>query len=203
MPPESQNFFSGKPPPAEGADRILDGVSHQLRTPLAAITGALDLLVDTPLTPEQCRYVEIIRSASQSLLGVVDSLAAAASPRSEPVAPGLLVLNPEQIGALQEEGLLEALTGLFIEMAGPTIDAMASALEKGDAGALSSGAHLLKGSAVNFGAERVVALCQEIEQRSASRPERNAMQHLLETLRAEYEQVETALKNLSEAPAHQ
>jgi HPt (histidine-containing phosphotransfer) domain-containing protein len=104
----------------------------------------------------------------------------------------LPVLNPEQMGVLREEGLVEALTELFKEMAGGTMDAMAAALESGDLRELSSKAHLLKGSAVNFGADRLVAVCQEIEQ-SAISLDKATLEKLLDAVRAEYQLVSEAL----------
>ncbi len=104
----------------------------------------------------------------------------------------LPVLNPEQMGILREEELLESLTVLFLEMAGTTIDAMVAALEAGDIRGLSSKAHLLKGSAVNFGADRLVAVCQEVEQ-SAARLKEPTLQKLLDAVQAEYQLVRQAL----------
>ena len=107
-------------------------------------------------------------------------------------APLLPVLNPEQMGMLREEGLLESLTVLFKEMAGTTIDAMAVALDSGDTRELSAKAHLFKGSAVNFGADRLVAVCQEIEL-SADRLDKASLEKLLDAVRAEYQLVSEAL----------
>jgi len=112
--------------------------------------------------------------------------------QNTPNDPALAVLNPEQMGILRDEGLLESLTVLFEEMAGSTIEAMAAALEAGDTRGLSSKAHLLKGSAVNFGADRLVAVCQELEQ-SAAGLEKPELQRLFEAIRTEYQLVSEAL----------
>jgi HPt (histidine-containing phosphotransfer) domain-containing protein len=112
--------------------------------------------------------------------------------QDHPESSSLPVLNPEQLGMLREEELLEALKELFKEMASPTIEAMAAALESGELRELSSKAHLLKGSAVNFGADRLVAVCQEIEQ-SASRLDKASLEKLLDAVRVEYQLVSEAL----------
>ncbi|MEM6578735.1 MAG: ATP-binding protein [Pseudomonadota bacterium] len=48
--------------------RFLAMISHEMRTPLTGILGTLDLLDETPLTKEQCEYLEIIQRAAQQLL---------------------------------------------------------------------------------------------------------------------------------------
>ncbi|MCG5538662.1 ATP-binding protein [Halorhodospira sp. 9622] len=53
---------------------FLAAVSHDLRTPLNAVVGFTGLLEDTRLDDEQRRYVELCRTASQTLLGLVDTL---------------------------------------------------------------------------------------------------------------------------------
>ncbi len=107
---------------------------------------------------------------------------------------GLAVLNPEQLGLLQEEGLLETLAPLFSRTASATLDEMATALAAGDAGMLSAHAHRLKGSAVNFGAERFVALCEEIELSSETLAP-GPLRRLLDAARAEYRHIEKALED--------
>lgn len=48
--------------------RFLGMISHEMRTPLNAILGTVDLLEETELTEEQRRYRRIIQSAGQQLL---------------------------------------------------------------------------------------------------------------------------------------
>jgi len=63
---------------AENADRaktaFLGTVSHELRTPMAGILGLLEILKDTPTTPEQTRYLEQIRSAAVLLLELLEDM---------------------------------------------------------------------------------------------------------------------------------
>jgi PAS domain S-box-containing protein len=49
-------------------------ISHELRTPVSAVVGHLDLLRDDPLTPDQVRSVEVAERNAHRLLGLVDDL---------------------------------------------------------------------------------------------------------------------------------
>ncbi|MBK1725498.1 PAS domain-containing protein [Halorhodospira neutriphila] len=53
---------------------FLNAVNHDLRTPLNALTGFLELLADSPLAAEQRRHLELCRSAAKRLRGLIDTL---------------------------------------------------------------------------------------------------------------------------------
>lgn len=61
--------------PSESKDQeLIAKVSHEIRTPLSGIVGFADLLKDSNLTASQKDQVEAIRSASKSLMGIVNEL---------------------------------------------------------------------------------------------------------------------------------
>jgi signal transduction histidine kinase len=68
---------TGQRDEARARDDRVAALGHELRTPLTSMTGFIELLEDGgagPLTPEQARYLEIVRRAAERLQGLVGEL---------------------------------------------------------------------------------------------------------------------------------
>jgi PAS domain S-box-containing protein len=59
---------------ARSKSEFLANVSHEVRTPLNGVLGMTELLMHTPLTPEQREYAEGIRSSGETLLAIVNDV---------------------------------------------------------------------------------------------------------------------------------
>ncbi len=63
---------------AEAGDRakarFLANVTHEMRTPLSGVIGTTDLLLETPLAPDQRTYANAVRRSAAAMLDLVDEI---------------------------------------------------------------------------------------------------------------------------------
>lgn len=59
---------------SEARSEFLAAMSHEIRTPMSGVLGLVDLLATEPLTQQQKKYVESMRSSGRHLLSVINDI---------------------------------------------------------------------------------------------------------------------------------
>jgi PAS domain S-box-containing protein len=164
---EAEHALAATRDRAQAANRakssFLATVSHEIRTPLNGMLGMADLLLDTPLTPEQKTYAQAAKKSGETLLSLIEEIldfskieAGKLELQPHPFAPGPLVEDVVELLAPRAQA-----KGIEI---GSFVDERLPSRLIGDAARLRQVLLNLAGNAIKFTENGGVAVIAEIDE---------------------------------------